>query len=118
MTEVSEARRKLLTEYLDEKPGLVCRRGKCDKYRECWEGCEYVTVVYRRSFTTIEDFYALKCKMVEKGEFEEFMTWVYEIWRNTEYHNITYSSFDDWLINPARCETVAEWRESLKGRNV
>ena len=65
---MTESDRKLLTSYLGEcwhqrlepyHASGVCR--KCNTYFEDWDDVE------QRTFTNIQDFYDLKCKMVERG---------------------------------------------------
>jgi len=64
---------------------------------------------YNRTFTTIQDFYDLKKKAVEKGEWESFLLFAAESFNADK----EMMNFTNWLINPDRCQTVADW---LRGR--
>jgi hypothetical protein len=110
MSPLTESDRRLLTEYLGEcwhewkgPSSNFC--SKCDKYAE-----------RNRTFITIQDFYDLKVKIVERGEWEDFIEFAYRgVWDRICGRD-TKGEFTNWLINPDRCETVASWLRGRKER--
>ena len=104
---MTDEQRKRLTLYL----------GECYHETELVHPIEYGTLTCvkcgengpnkNRTFTTIQDFYDLKCKMVEMGEWEEFHDYAWTVWTNTGEEKV--SNLNKWLIHPDRCETVAAW---------
>ena len=106
---MTESDRKLLTEYLGEewhKPNSAdC---KCGERHPPMMGNP------NRTFDTIQDFYDLKCKLVEKGKWGNFVIRAKNILIEPEGLcgcNICLSHF---LIHPARCQTVADWLKERK----
>jgi hypothetical protein len=97
---MNESDAKLLTEFLGEcwhevedadAQWSCC---KCDRPIEYENG-----KVINRTFTTPDDFFAVKRKLVEKG---------FDRWSNE-------AEFELWLINPARfCELAAGFLKDSK----
>ena len=110
--------RKRLTEFLGEcwhnyedldKFGPY-RRMRCSKCKKYIDGVYYTTIsdIFNRTFTTPDDFFALKDKLVEKEEWGEFEIYAFDKF----YHTITEipTSVTCWLINAPRfCWLVNEW---------
>jgi len=90
--------RKLLTEYCPSVEFLIG-----DGYG-----------IYRRlshKERAILILYALKEKMVESGDWEKFMLYAAESFNADK----EMKNFTDWIINPDRCETVADWLRGIGG---
>ena len=123
MKPLTDEDRKRLTLYLGEcwhennrdtkKSGLtICSCGAtgCDAW-EC--------IKENRDFTTYEDLGALKDKLVENGEWEEFVDFAYDkyvkwLFTGTEeggYFHDKSVSFNSWLFRPESCGLVAEYLE-------
>ena len=69
---------------------------------------------YKREFTATDDFFALKDKLVEKGDWLRFLRFAKNIWENEPATIAQYDSWEDWLLNPSRCNLVAEWLKEGK----
>jgi hypothetical protein len=109
---IKEYDRKLLTEYLGEK------------YHE-WERSYYAKDEFdtlcitcratvdksheNRTFTTIQDFYDLKVKMVELGEWEEFYRWGMKKYAEECIRSITQQGYANWLFRPESCALVDDY---------
>ena len=91
----------------------------CKKCKEMWSGLNYKN---NRTFTTWQDMGDLKKKIVEMGEWDEFIDFTLEehgslgpVFSNeAKFYKADYI---DWLMNPERfCELVAKWwKERRKG---
>ena len=110
--------RKMMTEWLGETLVTDCSLPRCNKepaYNSCFRTsgrCEYLTEKCSRPFTTPDDFFAVKNRLVELGLWVEFYMWAWNDWFETgpEWWS---ARFANWLIDPARCQLVADF---LKGR--
>ena len=75
-----------------------------------------------RLFDNIDDFYALKEKIVEMGMWEEFTEFAENSYMGGKEHDeddvacicSCCCDYVNWLINPERCETVLQWWKSRK----
>ena len=68
-----------------------------------------------RTFTTPDDMMALKDRLVEKGEWEDFYLWA----ALKEDAPIKEPNYVDWLLNAPRfCELVGEFIMSTKSENA
>ena len=116
---LTESDRKLLTEYLGEcwHNWEVVRGGANNELYPVCVRCHAAGHInlLQRTFTSIQDFYDLKEKMVERKEWSNFCKyaddkWMEEWLAEDEYENATFESdYSRWLIHPDRCETVASW---------
>ena len=72
-----------------------------------------------RTFTTPDDFFAVKGKLVEKGlwkQFYDYATWMFAAWVRLDNETKSNADFIDWLINPARfCELAVEFGKEVLG---
>lgn len=124
-----DATKKLLTEYLGEKYHQISTNygevSKCScgargaiARMECWKN--------NRPFTTWADLGALKEKMAERGDWEEFLSFCfYEASCNSDFpmgmiddeemsgENKYYDEdFINYILNPLRfCDLAGEWVE-------
>jgi hypothetical protein len=106
----------MLTEYLGEgwhelsgsfeEGTLNCSCGaKWDKYCDCRSGHE------NRTFTTPAGLHALACKMVKRGEWHNFYSYVWKaLIKEVEDESQILAVL---ITNPARtCQLIAEWMEA------
>ena len=115
---MTDDNRKLLTEYLgicwhtgnqSSAVGRVRMTGgiilqKCTKCGKIMSDSFHI-ISENRTFATPDDFFALKDKLVEKGDWGQFIAFA-ELVRLCD----NCIEWIDWLINPANfCELVAEW---------
>ena len=111
MNDLNEEDRKWLTEYLGE----CWHELKETEYGdfECNKcGFEIRKRVFNRVFTTPGDFFALKDKLVKKGEWDKFESYAHREWWRTIKTIVLEpeKSFPNWLINAPRfCWLVNEW---------
>lgn len=113
--------RKMLTEWLGEcwheydlggfrnlKEYFMCDRGyppcgKCNSHN-----------IFQRTFTTPDDFFAVKNRLVELGLWEEFRKYAWAVWVGLCL-GVWSFQFDDWLIDPARfCQLAADFLKERK----
>ena len=107
------AKRKLLTEYLKE-----CWHENVEVHpypdhpEEFYSRCRTCNIEEyheNRTFTTPDDFFTLKDKLVEKGEWMKFEEFSIRRWVN-ETRATGDPRHTDWLLNASRfCELVGEW---------
>jgi len=104
---MNDDRRKLLTKYL----------GECWHEWESyflWDTCKLCgrpkEDYPNRTFDNWDDLGALKERMVEKGEWDSFVQWTDN---KVDSSSLVYyiEDFANWLLDPERCEDVAEWLE-------
>lgn len=114
---LTESDRKLLTEYLGECWHIMEDNGpyatRCHKCRVLFGAThtsDWSIARFYHTFDTIQDFYDLKVKMVEKGEWESFLLFAAESFNADK----EMMNFTNWLINPKRCQTVAEWLKTRR----
>jgi hypothetical protein len=120
MTELTDADRKVLMEFLGEcdhkwkftRLSSIDGKSTCQICgKEVWDGEK---IVNRRTFTTPDDMMALKDKLVQKGMWCEFYFFCNERWESpmdvdddTRWGD---PSFTNWLFAPPRfCWLVGEW---------
>jgi len=117
MNDLTEQDRKRLTGYLDEKwhwiandAEIMCECGEIWLVRNI-----DLDAHENRTFTTPDDFFALKNRLVEKGEWGEFYFFVKGGYAHLQLEKPVFinwkdQDFDDWLINAPRfCWLVSEW---------
>jgi len=105
---LTESDCKLLTVYLGEcyhiynGTAWVCQNKGCNAHAPKDKN---------RTFTTIQDFYDLKVKMVEQGEWASYSKFCGKIFAADGHPCICdfCDEYINWLIHPDRCQTVAEW---------
>jgi hypothetical protein len=121
-----DQRKRLITLYIGEcwhdgywycgycgeetSPARVTYTEKCDT---CGQ---YVAWVNNRTFATWDDLGAVKEKLVEKGDWRDFINYAHgEFIRDNPNCHSMYG-FDDWLFRPIDengkphfCRIVAEW---------
>ena len=124
---MNESDRKLLTEYLGEKwePHKVTewpyytKDGGKEYSAFPVDGSEpevRFVAEKHRTFTTIQDFYDLMCKMAGNGEWEEFIAFYYLKWPGLDGDSIYgHPKFIAWIIRPESCGLVAEYLKGEKG---
>lgn len=89
---------------------------------ECWHECEFVDSCCKcgmwfpsnRPFTSPDDFFAVKNRLVELGLWVEFYMWAWDNWFETgpEWWS---ARFANWLIDPARfCQLAADFLKERK----
>jgi hypothetical protein len=105
MTELTESDKRRLTEWMGYQPGWYCTTGGCtlDKWRDgdC-KSCENRETQYS-SFDTPDDFFALKDKLVEKGEWGGFFRFIQKQFLKEHHHKLAKNNtITDWLIHPVR----------------
>ena len=117
---MNDTRRKMLTEYLgecwheqlDDKTPYVCSCG--DEYHTGCSLADHIHYGNKRKFDTAQDMVDLVRKMVEKWEWDDCHSSLWDKWtaqcEDEEYPIIDYVV---WLItDPARTyELIAEWME-------
>ncbi len=94
--------RKLLTEWLGEKwHEIVSNIKPSDLHVSCTCSEGELVLAYlghkNRDFTTPDDFFALKNRLVEVGKFQKFKAHAWERWDTREA-----AEFEDWLIDTER----------------
>jgi hypothetical protein len=128
---MNDERRKLLTKYLgecwhewemyyseeDKCAGYRCKNPQCPLHNILLTTPGIKDVKHLRTFTTWNDLGALKERMDELGEWEDFYEYTWDVWHSVKYSPADWHDYFDWLLNPVRfCEAVAEWLESKEGR--
>ena len=109
--------RKMLTEEVLGEAWHDVTLGKPDNKCSCgrvWRWHSISRSHINRTFDTITDFYALKEKIVESGEWEQFVIHAKHKLIQGEGICGCNSCLSNWLINPARCQTVADWLKERK----
>lgn len=118
---MNDESRRRLTLYLGEKwePFMVTEwpyytEDGCKEYSAFpVEGSEPEVRFVRekhRTFTTYSDLGALKDKLVENGEWDEFEAWAADAWAYAE--TFMSETFTNWLFRPESCELVDEYLKS------
>lgn len=106
---MNDQTRKLLTEYLGE---CWDENEKTFPYkRETNSHGESITVNRNRSFTTPDDADALRRKMVEKGDWADFIDYAYiNNFKTIRIMSEAVYDFINWLIEPTHfCELAGEF---------
>jgi len=126
MYELTEEKRKALTEFLGECWHDPIRRtffedGCYNEYYECTkcgvgaEGFSYtITTTLNRTFTTGNDMVALKEKLLETGKWHSFLISCINEWEEkNKYIDLEILEFTEWLLTPQRFAWLTS--EFLKG---
>lgn len=132
---MNESDRKLLTEWLgDIEIGWFCPHcnksvdGKTVTYDELHEECGYA--VYNpsnRHFTSPADFFAVRDRLVELGEWEDFDEWAFMKWDSQvpfndltrhigEFTNLLASKTEDGTYR--LCELCVNYLKEKEGNDV
>ena len=117
MEAMNESDRKLLTEYMGEcwHEDLADENGRCpicDKGLAIPIGAGRTLMSWnRRTFDNGNDLYALKEKIAEKGEWNEFKAYTTDQWFLPD----TDKTLSDWLFTiPRFFELVIAWRKETE----
>ena len=120
----------------DHRKRLTLYLGECwHKTKEVWEDDHYDCAkcggsidfderthkIVQRKFSTIQDFYDLKVKLVENGEWNQFSQFARDrmpillVAYDYQAENLSYESAA-WLFRPESCGLVAEYLEQKEGK--
>jgi hypothetical protein len=126
MKQLSNESRKRLTMYLgecyhEEDVAKTMELIRDPRHRSIWficNNCEHTCLRSGsgHSFTTYNDLGALKDRLCEKGEWDDFVNYSFRKWADNVQTMTRPGEYEEWLFRPESCRLVDEYLLSKEGR--